>query len=81
MSEIPEDIKAATKAVIDMCTPTSSCGCCASYDNAIARAILAERKRCADIATAELRNTSQLLSNQPLSSAAWDIRNAIESGQ
>lgn len=33
---------------------------------------------CIEIATAELRNTSLLLSNPPKSSAAWEIRNALD---
>lgn len=48
---------------------------------AIARAILAERERCAKVAGNELRNTALLMSNPPKSSAAWDIRNAILSGE
>lgn len=47
---------------------------------ACARAILAERERCANIATAELRNMGALMSNPPQSAAAWDIRNAIRAG-
>ena len=46
----------------------------------IARAILAERERCENIAKAELSNISLLLSNPPKSAAAWDIRNAIRAG-
>lgn len=34
-------------------------------------------RRLYEVATNELRNTSQLLSNPPQSAAAWDIRNAI----
>jgi hypothetical protein len=47
----------------------------------IADALRAERKRCADMATKQLRNRTMLMCNQPMSGAAWDIRNAINSGR
>lgn len=46
----------------------------------IAFAKACERKGLAEavtVAAGELRNTSQLMSNPPQSSAAWDIRNAL----
>lgn len=47
---------------------------------AIARAILAERKRCVGIASAHLKDTSLLLTSPAQSGAAWEIRNDIERG-
>ncbi|MBZ9973542.1 hypothetical protein LB521_27595 [Mesorhizobium sp. BR-1-1-8] len=74
MSEIPKDIEKAADAAFYKAWDHGHSG-------AVARAILAERKRCADIATANLRNVSQMLSSPPKSGAAWDIRNAINSGE
>lgn len=51
-----------------------------STEQVLAYAILMERERCARIAQLELRNTGLLMSNPPQSSAAWDIRNAINAG-
>ncbi|WP_246679531.1 MULTISPECIES: hypothetical protein [unclassified Mesorhizobium] len=74
MSEIPKDIESAATVAFYLAWD-------AGHYAPIADAILAERKRCADIATANLRNTGQLLSSPPQSGAAWDIRNAILSGE
>lgn len=64
MSEIPEDVRRAADAVFDV-----------GYDegivDAIARAILAERQRCADVAEARAEWV-------PLK--AGDMRAAIEAG-
>lgn len=78
MGEIPEDIDRIATDIVRM--PLGDDPEWETY-KAIARAILAERKRCAEIATAHLSDTSQLLSNPPKSGAAWAIRNAINSGE
>ncbi len=73
MNDLPQDILKTAGEVLAVygikSTPANTMP--------LARALHAERERCARIAEGELRNVGLVLSNPPKSSAAWDIRNAI----
>ncbi len=88
---IPDDIAKVAREVFDEIQSSTTFDSSSDYPGieweakagveAIARAILAERERCANLALAQKRNLAALLTDPPMSAAANWIESQIRSGR